>query len=172
MGAFWEDRYHATAVEDDDHLSQCMVYIDLNMVRAGVVAHPEEWPLRGYFEIQNPRQRYRIIDCKKLAGLFLFRDLGQLKEACRERVETTLRSACFSRDGKWTESIAVGSKRFVVATWESLGIKASGRKVIGKDDSYQLREETVPYTTDFEGQIGLLRPQNEYYWDDSLEIST
>jgi REP element-mobilizing transposase RayT len=34
-GAFWEDRYHATAVEVDSHLVQCMVYIDLNMVRAG-----------------------------------------------------------------------------------------------------------------------------------------
>ena len=41
-GAFWEDRYHATAVEADSHLAQCMVYIDLNMVRAGVVAHPSE----------------------------------------------------------------------------------------------------------------------------------
>jgi putative transposase len=24
-GAFWEDRYHATAVEGDSHLVQCMV---------------------------------------------------------------------------------------------------------------------------------------------------
>src|SRR5918996_3440644 len=36
-GAFWEDRYHATAIEDDEHLHRCLVYIDLNMVRAGVV---------------------------------------------------------------------------------------------------------------------------------------
>jgi len=34
-GAFWEDRYHATAVEGDSHLVRCMVYVDLNMVRAG-----------------------------------------------------------------------------------------------------------------------------------------
>ena len=33
-GAFWEDRYHATAAEEGVHLSQCMVYVDLNMVRA------------------------------------------------------------------------------------------------------------------------------------------
>jgi REP element-mobilizing transposase RayT len=33
-GAFWEDRYHATAVERGDHLFRCLVYIDLNMVRA------------------------------------------------------------------------------------------------------------------------------------------
>lgn len=33
QGAFWEDRYHAT----DEHLHRCLAYIDLNMVRAGVV---------------------------------------------------------------------------------------------------------------------------------------
>ena len=37
LGAFWEDRYHATAIETDAHLHHCLVYIDLNMVRAGVV---------------------------------------------------------------------------------------------------------------------------------------
>jgi len=36
QGAFWEDRYHATAVEIDEHLHRCLVYLDLNMVRAGV----------------------------------------------------------------------------------------------------------------------------------------
>ena len=55
-GAFWEDRYHATAVESGDHLSKCLVYIDLNMVRAGVVEHPSEWPFCGYNEIQEPTQ--------------------------------------------------------------------------------------------------------------------
>ena len=28
-GAFWEDRYHATAVECDPHLAQCMLYVDM-----------------------------------------------------------------------------------------------------------------------------------------------
>ncbi len=39
-GAFWEDRYHATAVDTDGYFARCLVYIDLNRVRAGVVAHP------------------------------------------------------------------------------------------------------------------------------------
>jgi putative transposase len=34
-GAFSEDRYHATAVETNEHLIQCLVYMDLNMVRTG-----------------------------------------------------------------------------------------------------------------------------------------
>ena len=50
-GAFWEDRYHATAIETDDHLQRCLVYIDLNMVRAGVVTHPEQWKHAGFNEI-------------------------------------------------------------------------------------------------------------------------
>ena len=54
-GAFWEDCYHATAVESGEHLFQCLVYIDLNMVRAGIVEHPSEWLFCGYNEIQKPR---------------------------------------------------------------------------------------------------------------------
>ncbi len=42
-GAYWEDRYHATAIQSDEHLIKCIAYIDLNMVRAGVVSHPPEW---------------------------------------------------------------------------------------------------------------------------------
>ena len=43
LGAYWQDRYHATAVDTEAYLARCMVYIDLNMVRAGAVAHPREW---------------------------------------------------------------------------------------------------------------------------------
>ena len=54
-GAFWEDRYHATAIETGDHLVRCLVYIDLNMVRAGVVAHPSEWDFAGTMKYSNQR---------------------------------------------------------------------------------------------------------------------
>jgi putative transposase len=39
----WEDRYHATAIASGQHFLRCLVYIDMNMVRAGVVQHPGEW---------------------------------------------------------------------------------------------------------------------------------
>jgi putative transposase len=41
-GAFWQDRYYATAVEKNRYLRQCITYIDMNMVRAGVVEHPAQ----------------------------------------------------------------------------------------------------------------------------------
>jgi len=32
-GAYWEDRYHATAVEHGEHLLRCIAYGDLNPVK-------------------------------------------------------------------------------------------------------------------------------------------
>ncbi len=61
-GGFWEDPYFATVVASDRHLIQCLVYIDPNMVRAGVVQHPSQWAASGCHELQKPPLRYRIID--------------------------------------------------------------------------------------------------------------
>ncbi|MCG8472508.1 MAG: hypothetical protein MI742_11715 [Desulfobacterales bacterium] len=52
-GAFWEDRYHAKAIQCHEHLVKCLTYIDLTMGGTGVVKHPSEWELNGYHEIQN-----------------------------------------------------------------------------------------------------------------------
>jgi putative transposase len=89
-GAFWEDRYHATAVESGPHFRQCLVYIDLNMVRAGVVRDPEQWPDCGYVEIQHPGARYGIIDYERLMELMGVGGMEQLKQACREQVEAAI----------------------------------------------------------------------------------
>ena len=78
-GAFWEDRYHATAVDTGSHLSRCISYIDMNMVRAGVGKHPQEWLCSGYREIQTPPERYRIIDCDRLARKLGFRSVTDFK---------------------------------------------------------------------------------------------
>ena len=48
-GALWTYRYHATPEDTDTYLARCMAYIDFNMVRAGVVGNPQEWPASGYF---------------------------------------------------------------------------------------------------------------------------
>jgi putative transposase len=45
QGAFWEDRYHATAIESEEYLDRWLVYIDLNMVRARVAAEKPRAPL-------------------------------------------------------------------------------------------------------------------------------
>lgn len=78
MGAFWQDRYHATAVQSHQHLKRCMTYIDLNMVRAGVVMHPADWPSAGYHEIQSPPSRYRLLDIEQLMDALGFPNHEQM----------------------------------------------------------------------------------------------
>ncbi|MDY7036040.1 MAG: hypothetical protein SV375_07765 [Thermodesulfobacteriota bacterium] len=70
-----------------------------------------------------------------------------------------------SREIKWTESIAVGSKSFIEATIKKLGIRAKGRKVVGSGKSYELREPAVPYGVNFTPENGSLTLQNSYFGD-------
>jgi REP-associated tyrosine transposase len=113
QGAFWEDRYHATAIETDAHLHRCLVYIDLNMVRAGVIDHPMRWAHGGYREIQQPPKRYAVIDLRELSTLCGFANQAEFQKAHRQWVESAVHSKSLERDACWSEAIAVGSLRFV-----------------------------------------------------------
>jgi len=144
--------------------------MDLNIVPAGVVSYPEEWPFCGYHEIQNSRQRYGIIDYKRLLTLLQVRDLQGIQETCKHSIEESLGSKNQVRETKWAESIGVGSKRFAEATKDRLGIKAKGRLVLGEDGSYEVREPAAAYGLDFNPKNGSLRLDNTYFWNGYPEI--
>jgi putative transposase len=97
-GAFWEDRYHATAIESGEYLRRCLVYVDLNMVRAGVVNHPSEWLHGGYHEIQGRRRRNTILALDVLAEATEAGSLDGLAKAHREWIEEALASKALQRD--------------------------------------------------------------------------
>ena len=138
------------------------------MVRAGVVGHPSEWPFSGYNEIQAPRERYALIDYEGLRELLNFGGMSDLADAHRFWVEDALCTGGQVRDGKWSESIAVGSESFVMMTKEKLGIKAKGREVVGEEGSYVLREPPAPYSSILGYENDVLRPENAYFWDHNL----
>ena len=144
-GAFWEDRYHATAIEKNTHLQRCLVYIDLNMVRAGVVDHPQMWTWSGFNQIQNPPARYRIIDLECLTGLLGFENLQALQKAHNKWIEASLSAGESERKSHWTEGIAVGSNAFVEKVRKKLGFKAKGRAATQVKGRYQLRENIYGY---------------------------
>ena len=164
-GAFWEDRYHATAVESEQHLFKCLVYIDLNMVRAGVVSHPSKWPFNGYNEIQTPRKKCVLIAYQRLAELTGFKTYNEFQEAHKELVNESLSRPNNLRQKQWTESIAVGSKSFVETIKEKMGILAKGRKMLENDGAFHLREERESYIVDYGSKKVDIEGQNSYYWD-------
>ncbi len=145
LGGYWQDRYSATAVETGEHLWRCLTYVDLNMVRAGVVSHPRGWAQAGFHEILRPRQRYRIIDREALCEVLEIGHVAALPVAYERVVQETLSKGSI-RDDRWTRSVAVGSKEFVERVAADLGTRALYRKIhdLG-DDDFVLREPAARY---------------------------
>ena len=163
-GAFWEDRYHATAIESGDHLLRCLVYIDLNMVRAGVVHHPSEWPFSGYNEIQEPKRKKVLINSQKLTSLLGFDSYGDVIKYHKKWVDDFLENGKNIRDDKWTTSIAVGNRSFVERVKLLMGALAIGRKSTQSGESFQLREPAAPYKAAFGVKKRNIGPENTFLW--------
>lgn len=164
-GAYWEDRYHATAVAKANYLVQCMNYIDMNMVRAGMVHHPSEWPFCGYHELMSGKQRYRLIVVDKLARVLGAVSPEEVRTMRQRSINTIQKRDGLPRERKWTESIAVGSQSFVDSVKEKLGIRAKSRIVHQGNDNCQLRESAEPYGTNSSTKNETLSPKNSLFWN-------
>jgi putative transposase len=127
------------------HLAQCLVYIDLNMVRAGVVEHPSGWMHAGYNEIQSLPARYRCIDVPAVTALLGFADADSLRDGLREWVDLALAKSSLERQPAWTESIAVGQREYLDAIERELKVSHPGRMIEGQGDTLILREEPIAY---------------------------
>ncbi len=158
-GAFWEDRYHATAIESGEHLLQCLVYIDLNMVRAGAVDHPSQWPHGGYNEIQSPRRKNVIIAYDKLRQLAGFKDYESFASAHRQWVQAALVGIDTKRQSRWTESIAVGGGSFIDRIKNAMGAMAKGRSVQPVKGAFELRESQSAYNAIFDPENWKIDPK-------------
>jgi REP element-mobilizing transposase RayT len=146
-GAFWEDRYHATAVQSDRHLVRCLIYIDLNMVRAGVAQHPRDWEISGYHEIQFPRCRKGIIDHDSLRSLTGMATAGELRSNHAKWIVDELQIS--RRDPAWTESVGVGDEDFLTNLKLQLGMAGCHREIGSIDGITFLREGRNCYTCQF-----------------------
>ena len=148
-GAFWEDRYHATAIETGAYLQRCLLYVDFNMVRAGVVKHPQEWAHGGYHEIQGRKRRNTIINLPALMDALEIDSVEALRAVHRDWIAEALQRGVSERSGHWSESVAVGSKAFALATQAALGVRGRGRDVASGDEVCVLREEVASYGADY-----------------------
>jgi len=115
---FWENRYHTTVIESGEHLRRCLLYINLNMVRAGVVKHPGEWVRGGYHEIQSLRRRNTILALDVLAEAVETRGL---EEEPRRRERGIYRK-----------------------TRQMLGMRGRSRDAVPVGDACMLREPQEP----------------------------
>jgi putative transposase len=144
-GSFWEDRYHATAVQSEEYLIRCMIYLDMNMVRAGVVSHPSQWRECGFQEILKPKERYGIINHEKLLKSLSLSSMDDLKLKYSRWLDDTIMNDSLKRDERWAKSIAFGDQNFIENFKEKLGVEGRTRKPIYNDDGCYLEEPVACY---------------------------
>ena len=138
-GPFWEGRYHATMVDCGGYLHECMRYVELNMVRCGVVAGPQQWEWSGYQELMGLRNRNRLLDMEKLLELLDYGSVTDFRKTFEAGLLETIAREDRKRQPQWTESLAVGGQDFV----DKLERRISNRQRLEKEqvgDVWVLRE--------------------------------
>jgi putative transposase len=147
-GGYWEGRYHATMIDSGPYLWSCLLYIDMNMVRAGVVPHPEHWAWTGWHEIMGLRKRYCLINQKRLLAWTGHEDMAHFRTHYQQEITDRIHNQVLHRESQWTEAVAVGTESFI----ESVTKKIQGRSrwqieelAIGRNSGHVLREPTPAY---------------------------
>ncbi len=111
-GSQWEHPYHCTLVQDGDHLLNCLVYINLNMVRAGQVSHPSQWRWCGHDELVGDRKRFRILDLDGLLASLGRGSIDELRAWYAGAVEQRIAARQLAREAHWSSGLAVGDREF------------------------------------------------------------
>lgn len=160
-GAFWSDRYHAVMVDRGEYLWRCLRYIDLNMVRAGVVCDPAEWAWCGHGELTDRRRRYRVIDPTGCAAVLApGHPVEVVARHYRETVAVALAQRALAREAVWTESIAVGGETFVRAMAERIRSRMAVETGQTADGLWCVREAGDPYSPFFGQKNGSKRQKS------------
>jgi putative transposase len=123
-----------------------MKYSDLNMVRAGVVGHPEEWEWCGYRELVGLRQRYRLLDVDEVLRLNGGCTTEVLVANYRAAIGDAIGRGQLHRDPKWTESIAVGGEGFIRDVREQTSYRVELETAIDGQGGWTLREAPAAYS--------------------------
>ena len=121
-GSFWSNRFHSTKIQNGAHLARCLLYIDLNMVRAGVVDHPAKWNHSAYRELKGERQRCCIINMPRLLNCLAMKDKKTFQH-WHERVLAEKLTGKNGREEYWSNSVAVGDKEWLEELIKSQHLK-------------------------------------------------
>jgi putative transposase len=122
-GTLWEGRYRSCLTEEEDYLLACQRYIELNPVRAGMVAHPADYRWSSYRanaqgEADSLLRRHDVFDR-------LGTSAAHREAAYRERFRTALEPGLVDEIRSATNgNYALGSAAFAAQISAALGRRA------------------------------------------------
>ncbi len=120
-GSFWEHPFKCTIIQGGQHLLNCMRYVSLNMVRAGVVGHPSEWRWCGDDELTGRRSRYCLLALDRMLASLELPSMDAFQRLYRDGINEQLARRQVAREAAWTEALAVGDQAFVERAASSIG---------------------------------------------------
>jgi len=131
-GFFWGDRFKSVIVEEGETLINCLAYIDLNPVRAGICKRPEEyrWSSLGYHVQSGNRDDFLCVDFgnRGYEGASRSEVLMEYKEFVYEKAGLSFHHkakgvfSCMDRflrrSRYFSDSAVLGTREFVSACYQ------------------------------------------------------
>ena len=106
-----------------------------------------------------------LISYQKLAELTGYKSYKSFQKAHRVLIDESLLIGKVNRQPEWTESIAVGSERFIEEIKQRLRSLARGRKIIENQGRFQLREKSLTYNAVSGSEKEDIGDGNRYFWE-------
>jgi putative transposase len=135
----WNTDFQITAIQTKDHLLRCMVYMDMNMIRAREVEHPSQWRCSGYYESLYPNKRGRRIDQLSLRKLMQCQTNETLQGIRDAMIHRKLRAADSAREPYWSQSIAVGDLAFALKMKRAFAFTHPGSRARRENGCFAVR---------------------------------
>jgi REP element-mobilizing transposase RayT len=85
-GRFWGDRFKSVLLEDYRAVTDCMLYVELNPVRAGLVERPEDWQSSSLYLRMSKLDKWLLPLSKLFSDENRDSDGGDLLREYRERL--------------------------------------------------------------------------------------
>ena len=112
-GAFWSNRFYSTLIQDGEYFGHCLFYIDMNMVRAGVVEHPGEWQHTAWHEYMGNKKYKLIVNFPRLLNALMINDMEHFREWYEKTLAAKLTGIMQHRKLYWSRSRAVGGQEWL-----------------------------------------------------------
>ena len=112
-GRFWAERFSSTLLEDAQTAWDCMLYVELNPVRAGLVTRPEEWSGSSAFQRHAGQCAWMLA-------------LDELLGEEEDKAEQTYRGCLYHRGGVPSKEGQASIPAEVIEQEAARGFAASG----------------------------------------------
>ena len=152
-GYFWGDRFKSVLIERGECLLNCLAYIDLNSIRAGIVKRPEDyrWSSIGFRVKSNNRNKFLSFegvfeDDNSLRDFLRYREFlynkGAVAKDAKGKISGEIIREEIERDFKlgeaelfryriryFTDGLVLGSRDFIKSSYAMFG----GTVILKKD---------------------------------------